>query len=142
MIQSFNALDPWQLADFTQKMSPDSGKLTFTLRKEKKYEHRFFNILDVFPATYAHAHLLTGLEKPDFASNYGGVIGYNQLRLKLDIIERIVWDNLGNKILDMQSKSNALFLKHGIEKELSFESLRKILHRYWKNGYVTFSDSP
>ena len=142
LIQSFNALDPWQLADFTQKMSPNSGKLTFILRKEEKHAHRFFNILDVFPTTYAHQDRLTNLELPDFASNYGGVIGYNQVRVNLDIIERVVWDNLGNKILDIQSQSNALFLKHGIDKEISFESLREMLHRYWKNGYVTFSDSP
>tara|TARA_B110000438_G_scaffold118312_1_gene115553 strand:+ start:1277 stop:2524 length:1248 start_codon:yes stop_codon:yes gene_type:complete len=142
LIQSFNALDPWQLADFTQKMSPNSGKLTFILRKEEKYAHRFFNILDVFPTTYAHSDRLTNLEPPDFASNYGGAIGYNQVRVNLDIIERVVWDNLGNKILDIQSQSNALFLKHGIDKEISFESLREMLHRYWKNGYVTFSDSP
>ena len=142
LIQSFNALDPWQLADFTQKMSPNSGKLTFILRKEEKYAHRFFNILDVFPTTYAHQDRLTNLELPDFASNYGGAIGYNQVRVNLDIIERVVWDNLGNKILDIQSQSNALFLKHGIDKEISFESLREMLHRYWKNGYVTFSDSP
>ena len=142
LIQSFNALDPWQLADFTQKMSPNSGKLTFILRKEEKYAHRFFNILDIFPTTYAHPDRLTNLEPPDFASNYGGAIGYNQVRVNLDIIERVVWDNLGNKILDIQSQSNALFLKHGIDKEISFESLREMLHRYWKNGYVTFSDSP
>ena len=30
----FNNLDPWKLADFTQKMSPDTGKLDFILRKE------------------------------------------------------------------------------------------------------------
>ena len=141
LIQSFNALDPWQLADFTQKMSPNSGKFTFTLRKQKKYEHRFFNILDVLPTTYAHAHRLTDIEQPDIASNYGGVIGFNKREIKLDVIERVVWDNLGCKILDIQRKSNQLFLKHGIDKELSFESLREILHRYWKNGYVTFSDS-
>ena len=64
------------------------------------------------------------------------------MRVNLDIIERVVWDNLGNKILDIQSQSNALFLKHGIDKEISFESLREMLHGYWKNGYVTFSDSP
>jgi len=142
LIQSFNALDPWQLADFTQKMSPNTGKFTFILRKQKEYEHRFFNILDVLPTTYAHAYRLTDVEPPDIASNCGGVIGFNKLRVKLNVIERIIWDNLGSKILDVQGKSNELFLKHGIDKELSFESLREILHAYWKNGYVTFSDAP
>ena len=142
LIQSFNALDPWQLADFTQKMSPNTGKFAFILRKQKEYEHRFFNILDVLPTTYAHAYRLTDVEPSDIASNCGGVIGYNKLRVKLNVIERIIWDNLGGKILDVQGKSNELFLKHGIDKKLSFESLREILHAYWKNGYVTFSDVP
>ena len=142
LIQSFNALDPWQLADFTQKMAPNSGKFSFILRKQKEYEHRFFNILDVLPSTYAHAHRLTDIEPRDIASNYGGVLGFNKMRVKLDLIERIIWDNLGSKILDIQDKSNGLFLKHGIDKELSFESLRETLHGHWKNGYVTFSDVP
>jgi hypothetical protein len=64
------------------------------------------------------------------------------LRIELDVIEKIIWDNLGCRILDVQGKSNELFLEHGIDKELSFESLREILHRYWKEGYVVFSDSP
>ena len=123
MIQSFNALDPWQLADFTQKVSPNSGKFAFTLRKQKEHEHRFFNILDVLPTTYAHALS-------------------NKLRIKLDVIEKIIWDNLGCTILDVQGKSNELFLEHGIDKKLSFESLREILHSYWKDGYIVFSDSP
>ena len=93
------------------------------------------------PTTYAHAHRLTDIEQPDIASNYGGVIGFNKLKIKLDVLERVVWDNLGCRILDIQRESNQLFLKHGIDKELSFESLREILHGYWKNGYVTFSDS-
>ena len=141
LFQTFKTLDPWQLADFTQKMILDSGKFTFILRKQKEYEHRFFNILDVLPTTYAHAFRLTDIEQPDIASDYGGVIGFNKRRVKLNVLERIVWDNLGRRISDIQDKSNALLLKHRIDKELSFESLREILHHYWKNGYITFSDS-
>ena len=59
LIQSFNALDPWQLADFTQKMAPNNGKFTFILRKQKEYEHRFFNILDVLPTTYVYIYIYT-----------------------------------------------------------------------------------
>ena len=29
------------------------GKLDFVLRKEKKYEHQFFNIAEILPSTYA-----------------------------------------------------------------------------------------
>ena len=86
----------------------------------------------------AYTYRLTDIEPPDIASNYGGVLGFNKLRVKPDLIERIIWDNLGSNILDIQDKSNGLFLKHGIDKELSFESLREILNGYWKNGYVTF----
>ena len=61
----FNNFDPWELADFTQKMFPNMGKFEFVLRKEKKYEHRFFNITEILPSTYAHRYRLTDVEKPN-----------------------------------------------------------------------------
>jgi len=138
--QIYNNLDPWELTDFIQKMSPSAGKFDFVLRKEKKYEHRFFYITDVLPSNYAHRYRLTDREKPDISSNKGGSIGNVNAEIKLDIIERIVWDNLNNKIEDVLNMSNDLFSKHGIDKELSFEELRGMLHRFWKNGYLSFSD--
>ena len=92
------------------------------------------------PTNYAHKYRLTEREKPDISSNIGGSIGNDRVELKLDIIERIVWDNLNNKIEDVLNMSNDLFSKHGIDKELSFEELRGMLHRFWKDGYLSFSD--
>ncbi|MCH2578090.1 MAG: hypothetical protein MK003_07025, partial [Pseudomonadales bacterium] len=138
--QIFNNLDPWELADFTQKMSPISGKFDFVLRKEKKYEHRFFNITDVSPTNYAHRYRLTDRGKLDISSNKGGSIGNDRVEIKLEVTERIVWDNLNNKIEDVLNMSNELLSKHGIDKVLSFEELRRMLHRFWKNGYLSFSD--
>ena len=140
--QTYNNLDPWELADFTpERCVRIRGYSTFVLRKEKKYEHRFFYITDVLPIHYAHRFRLTDREKPDISSNKGGSIGnVNDMEVKLDIIERIVWDNLNNKIEDVLNMSNDLFSKHGIDKELSFEELRGMLHRFWKNGYLSFSD--
>ena len=138
--QTYNNFDPWELGDFIQKMSPSTGKFDFVLRKEKKYEHRFFYITDVLPVNYAHRYRLTDREKPDISSNKGGSIGNINVEIKLDIIQRIVWDNLNNKIEDVLNMSNDLFSKHGIDKELSFEELRGILHRFWKSGYLSFSD--
>ncbi len=92
------------------------------------------------PTNYAHKYRLTEREKPDISSNIGGSIGNDRVELKLDIIERIVWDNLNNKIEDVLNMSNDLFSKHGIDKELSFEELRGMFHRFWKNGYLSFSD--
>ena len=63
------------------------------------------------------------------------------MKIKLEVTERIVWDNLNNKIEDVLNMSNDLFSKHGIDKELSFEELRKMLHRFWKHGYLSFSDN-
>ena len=133
-------LDPWELADFTQKIWPNSGKFDFVLRKVKKHEHRFFKITDIMPANYAHKYRLTDREKPDISSNNGGSIGNDMVEIKLDIIERIVWDNLNNKIEDVLNMSNELFSKHGIDKELTFEKLRGMLHRFWRQGYLSFSD--
>ena len=138
--ETYNNFDPWELGDFIQKMYPSTGKFDFVLRKEKKYEHRFFYITDVLPSNYAHRYRLTDREKPDISSNKGGSIGYEKAEIKLDIIQRIVWDNLNNKIEDVLNMSNDLFSKHGIDKELSFEELRGMLHRFWKNGYLSFSD--
>ena len=138
--QIFNNLEPWKLADFTQKMSPSSGKFDFVLRKEKKYEHRYFNINDVSLNNYAHRYRLIDRGKPDISSNNGGSIGNDMVEIKLEVTERIVWDNLNNKIKDVLNKSNEVFSKHGIDKELSFEELRRMLHRFWKHGYLSFSD--
>ena len=107
---------------------------------EKKYEHRFFNITDVLPTNYAHKYVLTDREKPDISSNDGGSIGNDRMKIKLEVTERIVWDNLNNKIEDVLNMSNELFSKHGIDKVLSFEELRRMLHRFWKHGYLSFSD--
>ena len=62
------------------------------------------------------------------------------MKVKLDITERIVWDNLNNKIENVLNASNKLFSKHGIDKVLSFEELRRMLHKFWKHGYLSFSD--
>ena len=59
------------------------------------------------PETYAHPYLLTDIEKPDFTSQSGGVIGTKSLTVKLNIMERIVWDNLGQKLKDIFDKSKA-----------------------------------
>ena len=52
----------------------------------------------------------------------------------------MVWDNLNNTIETVLNMSNELLSKHGIDKVLSFEELRRMLHRWWKNGYLSFSD--
>ena len=119
--QIFNNLDPWELADFTQKVWPNMGKFSFALRKDKKHEHRFFNIAEVLPTTYAYRYRLTDVEKPNLSSRDGGSIGINRLKVKLDIIERIIWDNLNNKIEDVLNVSNKLLSEHGIDTELYFE---------------------
>lgn len=137
--RNFNSLNPWELADFTQKISPNSGKLAFTLRKEKQHEHKYFNILDVTPETYAHPFLLTNIEKPDFSSQSGGVIGTKSLTVKLNIMERIVWDNLGQKLKDIFDKSKAEISDKKIDQDLSFDNLREMVHKFWKNGYINFS---
>ena len=116
------------------------GEIRFCFKKEKKYEHRFFNITDVLPVNYAHRYRLTDRGKPDISSNKGGSIGNDRVEIKLEVTERIVWDNLDNKIEDVLNMSNELLSKHGIDKVLSFEELRRMLHRFWKNGYLSFSD--
>ena len=52
----------------------------------------------------------------------------------------MVWDNLNNTIETVLNMSNELLSKHGIDKVLSFEELRRMLHRFWKNRYLSFSD--
>ena len=116
------------------------GEIRFCFKKRKKYEHQFFNIAEILPSTYAYRYLFTGIEKPNFSSHDGGSIGIDRIKVKLDITDRIVWDNLNNNIEDVLNMSNELFSKYGIDKVLSFEELRGMLHRFWKNGYLSFSD--
>ena len=52
----------------------------------------------------------------------------------------MVWDNLNNTIETVLNMSNELLSKHWIDKVLSFEELRRMLHRFWKSGYLSFSD--
>ena len=118
-------------------MSPTMGKLDFVLKKEKNMSTSFLISRRYYLALM---HLLTDVEKPNFSSHDGGSIGINTIRVELDITDRIVWDNLNNKIENVLNASNKLFSKHGIDTVLSFEKLRVMLHQFWKSGYLSFSD--
>ena len=79
--KAYESLDPWQLADFTQKMAPNAGKLTFTLRKKPQHQNIFFDISEVIKDTYVSptSHL-SNLEAPNFSENNGGVIGNKRFK--------------------------------------------------------------
>ena len=138
--KTYKSLNPWELADFTQKMNPNSGKLSFTLRKSPRRQYAYFDILEITRETYV-APILTTLEKPDFTANIGGVIGKNKFRKSITVQERIIWDSLNERVGAILEKINAETLARGFQEEFSFEKLREFLHQYWKHGYVNFSQT-
>jgi SAM-dependent methyltransferase len=123
-------LNNWELSDFTQKMSPSSGKFSFFLRKGKKYENRFFEIEELTASTYVQKIPFKLLEHDDDSFLQG--VSKN--------IEKIIWLNIDNKIEDILKKSNEVISKEGFEEELSFNNIRTVLHHYWKEGKISFSD--
>ena len=56
----------------------------------------------------------------------------------------MVWVNLNNTIETVLNMSNELLSKHGIDKVLSFEELRRMLHGFGKADICRFltSDLP
>ena len=139
--KAYKLLDPWQLADFTQKMAPNQGKLTFTLRKQPSYENIFFDISEVSLDTYA-SPIGISLENLSVSQNSGGTIGTEQYKRKLTIRERIIWDSLNGNVADILKKSNSSAETHGIPERHTFHSLREFLHEFWKRGFVNFAKTP
>jgi len=128
--ETYMNLDHWELSDFTQKMNPNSGKFNFILRKNKKYKNRFFKIEELLPSTFVHK-----LNEGDFRKKNNS----SEDAVSFDA-EGIIWMNINNKIENILNKSNKLIAEKKPESQLSFGDLQKILHNYWKNGYIALSD--
>ena len=141
LLKAYDSLDPWQVADFTQKMAPNSGKFAFSLRKKPSHQNIFFDSSEVNFDTYV-SPILASLEKPDYSENIGGVIGNSLLKRKITIRERIVWDSLNSDVGEILAQSNAAAISHGVEEEFAFESLCEFLHDYWRRGFVNFAKTP
>lgn len=133
-------LDPWELTDFTQKMCPTSGKFSFTLRKKMKYENRFFKIEDLISTTYVRKLLKThpSSNEKDYKSE--GVISDGHRKIKINVLEKIIWSLIDNKMDVILVKANKIISSLDTNKELSFLELQKIIHSFWKNGYVSLAD--
>ena len=78
------------------------------------------------------------------AANKLGVDGIKSLRIgklieiKLDVEERIIWNNLNGQISNVLEKTNSEFKKNNI-KEISLNSLINTLHLFWRRGRIDFS---
>ena len=48
--------------------------------------------------------------------------------------------NLNDTIENIFKKSNKLISKEHPPEKLSFKDLQRVIHSYWKAGYITLSD--
>jgi len=136
----YSSLEPWDLADFTQKMSPNSGKFAFSLRKKKEFEHRFFNRVEISPDTFAHKYLLKDIEKPELRSGSGGSIGYGNFCVELTVKDRILWDSLNRTVSEIIDFSNSIADEFDLTENFTMDYVIAKLHNFWKSGYLNFSD--
>ena len=137
--QNLDALNPWERADLTQKFQPNAGKFSFTLRKNKKFEHMWFDKKMLNSNIYAYKHNMYKDIKPiNEIENSGGSVGFNDLEVKLSIKERVLWNNLDNKI------SKILELTNGQLRKMDYENfneteLTETLHSLWLRGRIDFA---
>ena len=127
---AYKNLDNWELSDFTQKMNPDSGKFSFILRKKKKFENRFFKINELTHSLVVRKMLETGPE----IKAVGSITGVSKN------MEEIILMNLDSTIESIYEKSSKLISKKYPSEKLSFKDLQRLIHVYWKAGYITLSN--
>ena len=137
--QSYDNLNPWQLADFTQKICPNSGKFSFTLRKSPEYEHIWFNAEDLYANHFAYKNpRLSDRAPPIISENNGGSIGGLGSEISLALEDRFLWDSLGQEIAAVCTNTLEKYDSAGLRKQ-SEEDIKYRLHRLWKRGLVDFS---
>ena len=137
--QSYDNLNPWQLADFTQKICPNSGKFSFTLRKSPEYEHIWFNAEDLYANHFAYKNpRLSDRAPPIISENNGGSIGGLGSEISLALEDRFLWDSLGQERAAVCTNTLEKYDSAGLRKQ-SEEDIKYRLHRLWKRGLVDFS---
>jgi SAM-dependent methyltransferase len=138
--KNLNKLDPWELTDFTQKINTSLGKFTFVLRKQKKYQNRFFKIKELQNYTYVRKLFKDHNENNINDYSKKAIIIDIDQKVELDILEKIIWNQLEGKIEDILLKTNELISNLDILKKISLNELKEIIHKFWKNGYVSLAD--
>ena len=128
--ESYKNLDNWQLSDFTQKMNPNSGKFNFILRKKKNFENRFFKIEELTRLLVVRKMPRKELKIKETEN----ILGISRKK------EEIILMNLNDTIENIFKKSNKLISKEHPPEKLSFKDLQRVIHSYWKAGYITLSD--
>tara|TARA_X000000368_G_scaffold415511_1_gene407407 strand:+ start:1496 stop:2737 length:1242 start_codon:yes stop_codon:yes gene_type:complete len=135
----YQELGPWDKADFTQKFDPNSGKFSFILRKDKKFEHLWYEKSKIEDRNFVYKNIrYKELNPLDIKNNSGGSIGNKVLQIKLSVKERIIWDNLNDQISSVLNKINIEFKENDI-KEFSLDSLIDTLHLFWQRGRIDIS---
>ena len=87
---------------------------------------------------YVYINHFFDLDPLDLKNNSGGTIGNKKVQIKLDVEERIIWNNLNGQISNVLEKTNSEFKKNNI-KEISLNSLINTLHLFWRRGRIDFS---
>ena len=134
------SLDPWELTDFTQKMNPSLGKFSFILRKQKKYINKFFKTKDLIGTTHVYKLNKNHPLNKERDYNSKGLIINHGRKIELNILEKIIWDQLNNNIMGILLKTNEIIADSNIQKQISLNELKEIINKFWKNGYVSLAD--
>ena len=97
--EKYENLGPWARADFTQKFFPNSGKLSFVLRKNPKFLNLWYKKDQIKSNYFVYSNpSYSGLEMINIKNNYGGLLEIT-ISFKLKIKESIIYDNLNREII-------------------------------------------
>ena len=135
----YENLGPWEKADFTQKINPNSGRFSFVLRKNISFSHLWYDKNKIEDKHFAYTNALySNLDPLDIPNNSGGAVGNTMIKFKLTIRGRIIWNNLNQEICDVLKKTNIDFKENNIE-EITLNTLIDALHIFWRRGKIDFS---
>ena len=131
-------LDPWQLDDFTQKISLDSGKLTFTLRRKRNFEHMWFKQEDLTSSTFIHQAQIIKALNPNATMTDNLVLTTPHGTVKLNELETLVWNSAGSTLENLTSRANLTTARAG-RGEHSLRDYKSTIHKLWRRGVLEFS---
>ena len=135
----YENLGPWEKADFTQKIHPNSGRFSFILRKNISFSHLWYDKRKIRDNHFVYTNpLYSNVEPLDIHNNSGGTVGNTMIKFKLTIRGRIIWNNLNQKICHVLEKTNVGFKENNYE-EITLNTLIDTLHIFWRRGKIDFS---
>ena len=100
----------------------------------------FFKTKDLINTTHVYKICKNHPLNKESDYNSKGLIVNHGRKIELNILEKIIWDQLDNNIEGILLKTNEIIADFSIQKQISLNELKEIIHKFWKNGYVSLAD--